>query len=172
MKLFSFHIKNGTSFGVYSFYAPCKNGYVITNYYCPRALLVNDTLPFAQAIIPEYGESEAEFIQDCNNIVKFANANPDQDVFYRLGQGLFQVIINHIHTFNRIYFKDLLIYMDCFSHLLKALDYADVEIRRVYPIITKRIVDVAQEYVLESRSTLPINTTCYYQYSVNSNVIV
>lgn len=53
--------------------------------------------------------------------------------------------------------------MDCFSHLLKALDYADVEIRRVYPIITKRIVDVAQEYVLESRSTLPINTTCYYE---------
>ena len=29
--------------------------------------------------------------------------------------------------------------------------------------LTKRIVDVAQEYVLESRSTLPINTTYYYE---------
>lgn len=88
MKQFSFRIKVNGSIGTYSFSAPCENGYIITNNFCPKALLVGEGTILSQIAIPQNGETESEFIQDCNNIVAKASANPDSDVFSVWAKGL------------------------------------------------------------------------------------
>ncbi|MDY2641766.1 MAG: hypothetical protein SOW01_05255 [Mediterranea sp.] len=162
-KQFSFRIKVRGTFGNYSFVAPCENGFVITNQYCPNELLVGEGNIFAQITIPQNGESEAEFIQDCNNIVAKANNTPDNDTFFCLGQAVNGVMIDHINRCGRLLFQDLLIYMDCFAHLLKATGYNDADIKRTYPIIVKQIVDAAKDLVKDSHTLRPIQNTNLYR---------
>lgn len=162
-KTFSFRIKVNGIIGTYSFTAPCENGYVITNYYCPKALLVGEGSLISQIAIPQNGELEQEFIQDCNNIVAKANANQDPDILFCLGQAVNGVMIDHINRCGRLLFQDMLLYMDCFSYLLKSVGYADLEIKSIYPKIVKQIVDVAKNYVKDSHTLLPFHVTNIYQ---------
>ena len=159
-KEFSFRIKVKGTIGIYSFSVPCENGYVITNNYCPNALLVNESMLF---ITPKHGETEAEFIQDCNNIVAKANANPDNDIMFCLGQAVVGITIEHINRCGRLLFQDLLIYVDCFAYLLKAIGFNDTKIKHVYPNVVKQIVDGASDYVKDSHTLLPLHTTNIYQ---------
>ena len=129
-KEFSFRIKVKGVIGTYSFSVSCENGYVITNNYCPNALLVGEGVLFSRVVTPKHGETEAEFIQDCNNIVVKANANSDNDIMFCLGQAVTGVIIDHINRCGRLLFQDLLVYVDCFAYLLKAVGFSDNEIKQ------------------------------------------
>lgn len=163
-KRFSFRMKVDGVYGIHSFYAPVENGFVITNYYCPKALLVGEGTMLSQVAVPQNGETEAEFIQDCNSIVAEANAcTESDDTFYCLGQAANAIMIAHINRCGRLLFQDLLVYMDCLAYLLKAAGYADSEIKRVYPVIVKQIVDAARQYVRDSHTLLPFHVTNFYQ---------
>lgn len=162
-KQFSFRMKVNGTIGTYSFSVPCQNGYVITNYYCPKALLIGEDSIIFQIVVPQNGESETEFVKDCSNIVTKANANPDHDTLFCLGQAVNEVMIDHINRCGRLLFQDMLLYMDCFSYLLNAAGFVDSEIKHIYPIITKQIVDVAKNYVKDSHTLLPLHMTNVYK---------
>lgn len=162
-KQFSFSIKVNGSIGKYSFSAPVENGYVFTNYFCPNSLLQGEGNFLSQNAIPQQGETEDEFVQDCQYIVNKSNTIPTEDTFTSLGQGLMHIVCNHLDIYGRILFMDLLIYMDCFAYLLKATGFSETEIKRVYPIVTKQIVDAAIQYVKDSHTLLPFHATKYYK---------
>lgn len=160
-KQFSFSIKVKGAVKKYSFTIPVKNGFVITNYFCPNSLLIGEG-PLANAITPMQGETEEEFIQDCQNIVNESNNISEDDAFTCLGLGLMHVVWHHIDKFGRILFQDFLIYMDCFAYLLRASGYAESEVKRVYPIIAKQLLDTIIQYVKDSHTLLPFHITkCY-----------
>jgi hypothetical protein len=162
-KQFTFSIRKNGYLQRCSFTAPVESGYVITNNYCPNALIIGEGSMLSQIAIPQNGETENEFIQDCQNIVNKSNTISDDDVFFCLGQGLMNVVSNHINRCGRLLFQDLLIYMDCFAYLLKAAGYADSEIKRVYPIITKQIVDLTNQYIKDSHTLVPFQVTNIYK---------
>jgi len=162
-KQFTFSIKKNGYLQKCSFAAPIENGFVITNNYCPNALIVGEGSFFSQVVVPQNGETEEEFIQDCQNIVNKSNTISDNDIFFCLGQGLITVVSAHINRCGRLLFQDLLLYMDCFAYLLKGTGYADSEIRRVYPIITKQIVDLTSQYVKDSHTLIPFQVTNIYK---------
>ena len=58
-KQFSFRIKVKGVYGNYSFYAPVENGFVITNSYCPKELIVGESSILSQIATPRNGETEA-----------------------------------------------------------------------------------------------------------------
>ena len=162
-KQFSFFIKVRGSIGKYSFTAPVENGFVITNHFCPNSLLIGESSFLSQVVTPQQGESEDEFIQDCQNIINTSNEICDDDTMFCLGQGLFSVVTAHIDRCGRLLFQDLLLYMDCFSYLLKAVGYAESEIKHAYPILTKQIVDITNQYVKDSHTLLPFRVTNIYK---------
>lgn len=118
---------------------------------------------FSQIVIPLNEETEDELIQDCQNIVNKSNTIADNDVFFCLGQGLITVVSAHINRCGRLLFQGLLLYMDCFAYLLKAAGYADSEIKRVYPIISKQVVDLTSQYVKVSHTLIPFQATNIYK---------
>ena len=162
-KQFTFSIKKNGFLQRCSFYAPSEGGFVITNNYCPNALIIGEGSFLSQFVTPQNGEAEDEFVQDCQNIVNKSNTINDNDVFFCLGQGLFSVVSAHINRCGRLLFQDLLLYMDCFAYLLKATGYADSEIKRVYPIVTKQIVDHTSQYVKDSHTLVPFIATNIYK---------
>lgn len=118
---------------------------------------------FSQIVIPLNEKTEDELIQDCQNIVNKSNTIADNDVFFCLGQGLITVVSAHINRCGRLLFQGLLLYMDCFAYLLKATGYADSEINRVYPIISKQVVDLTSQYVKVSHTLIPFQATNIYK---------
>lgn len=162
-KQFSFLIKVKGVIGKYSFVAPVENGFVITNYFCPNPLIIGESSFLSQIATPQQGESEGEFVQDCQNIVNKSNEICDDDVMFCLGQGLFSVVTAHINRCGRLLFQDLLLYMDCFAYLLKAVGYAEADIKHAYLFITKKIVDITNQYVKDSHTLLPFRVTNTYR---------
>lgn len=127
-----------------AFSAPVKDGFVITNKYCPAKLLTGG-LPFATAI---NGESIEEFVSDCQAQVDVFSSIPDSSTKVGMHlEGLRSVVWAHINRCGRLIFGDLLIYMDCFSYLLGADGVRDEEVRSTYPRVLRSIVDECASYV-------------------------
>ena len=162
-KQFTFSIKVNGFFKKLSFTVPVEGGNVITNYFCPNALYTGEGSFISQIATPVTGETEEEFVKDCQNIVNVSNQTDDDDIFFCLGEGLFDVVSNHIKKCGRLLFQDLLLYMDCFAYLLKATGYAESEIKRVYPMVTKQIVDVTGQYVKDSYTLMPFDCSNTYR---------
>lgn len=161
-KQFSFSILINGSFRVCNFEIATENGFVITNYYCPKSLLIGES-ELSQMMTPLNGESEMEFIHDCQNIVNKANSKPKYNIFSCFEQALSTVIDEHINRCGRLIFGDLLLYVDCFAYLLKSVGFMDADIKRYYPCVVKRIVDSKYQYVKESQTLMPIQSTNLYQ---------
>lgn len=164
-KNFAFSIKGYNC----SFSAPVEGAYVITNYYCPKELLLREgslgegSFSLLKAIVPQNLEAEYEFINDCKNIVNKANTISNHDVSYCLTQSISYVAWQHINRCGRLMFQDLLLYVDCYSYLLKAAGYSDSEIRRSYPIIARQLVDIYSQYVKDSHTLAPFQGTNKYK---------
>jgi hypothetical protein len=62
-KQFTFSIRKNGYLQRCSFTAPVESGYVITNNYCPNALIIGEGSMLSQIAIPQNGETENEFIQ-------------------------------------------------------------------------------------------------------------
>ncbi|MBD5350156.1 MAG: hypothetical protein HDR89_04655 [Bacteroides sp.] len=123
---------------------PYQEGIVATSEFCPTELL-SGTVDLMAAI---RGESLDKFMADCRmQLLAMSKIKEvDTDLDRHIG-GLMAVVMEHLSRNNKIDFGDLLIYVDCFSLLLKASGFDSTEIRNIYPRVTKTIVDLYPDYV-------------------------
>lgn len=143
---------------------PVNNGSVITSEFCPQVLLTGG-LNCIEAV---NGESLNEFFSDCNlQVFAMQQINSNESRMNIHIGGLMTAVNSHIQRCGRLIFGDLLIYVDCFSHLLKADGFSDNEIRKVYPKVTKAIVDLYPNYVKNSVNLAPLHDTRIYSILLN-----
>lgn len=118
---------------------PYQNGIVATSEFCPTELL-SGTVDLMAAV---HGESLDEFMADSRMqllaMSKLTDADTELD---RHIGGLMAVVMDHLSRKKKISFGKLLIYVDCFSLLLKAAGFDREEIHLIYPRVTKTIVDL------------------------------
>lgn len=127
--------------------APVKNGGVYTNKYCPQELLTGG-INIISAI---NGEIIEEFVNDCKKQIIGMEAAGVQNTLLDVHiAGLMGAIMDHLARCGRLIFGDLLIYMDCFSLLLEADGFLDIEIRSIYPRVTRTIVELYPDYILNT----------------------
>lgn len=148
-----------------SFSAPIKNGHVITNKYCPESLLSGDSPAIFRGLITSInGEEEKEFIQDCKTQISSMEDSEEEDSKLEVHMAaLSDAVMLHVLRCRRLIFGDLLIYVDCFSYLLEADGFSEQVIRRMYPRMTKAIVDAYPQYVKNSANLAPLHNTIFYQ---------
>lgn len=130
---------------------PYLEGTVATSEFCPTELL-SGSVELMAAI---RGESIDKFMSDCRMqllaMSKITEADTDLD---RHIGGLMAVVMEHFSRKKKIDFGDLLMYVDCFSLLLKAADFDHEEIRLMYPRITQTIMDLYPDYIHKGINTL------------------
>lgn len=132
---------------IYSVEAPVENSGIRTDKFCPQDLLTGGV----SIITAINGESEAEFISDCQKqVLAMDLADAEASPVDRHIAGLMAVVMDHFSRCGRIIFGDLLIYMDCFSLLLEADGFSEDEIQKIYPRITRTIVDLYPDYVFNT----------------------
>ena len=123
---------------------PVKDGIVLSNKFCPKELLEQTDLQF----YPINGEPEEAFIKDCRRLLEGMKlASEVNDRLERHIAGLMAVVMEHILTTGQLVFETLLIYMDCFSHLLKAARMPSLEIYDLYPRMVRKIIDLFPDKV-------------------------
>ena len=116
--------------------------YAITNMYRPKDLF---QAPFPFATL-EDGESLQEFQQDCANIIEVTKRFPTvtaEEYF----SGLKNVVKFHIRRCGRLILGDLMIYIDCFSHIMRALGESEKTVKFFYPIALAEIVLECKDYI-------------------------
>lgn len=123
---------------------PYQEGIVATSEFCPTELL-SGPVDLMAAI---RGESLDKFMEDCKlQLIAMSKiTEADTDLDRHIG-GLMAVVMDHISRNKTISMGDLLRYVDCFSLLLKAADFDNVEIRGMYPRITRTIMDLYPDYI-------------------------
>lgn len=123
---------------------PYQDGVVATSEFCPTELL-SGTVDLMAAI---RGESLDKFMADCHMqlhaMSKIKEADTDLD---RHIGGLMAVVMDHLSRNKLISFGDLLMYVDCFSLLLKAGGFDSAEIRNMYPRITHTILELYPDFI-------------------------
>ncbi len=130
---------------------PYQEGIVATSEFCPTELLSGSV----ELMAALRGESLDKFMEDCKMqllaMSKITEAETDLD---RHIGGLMAVVMDHFSRNKTIDMEDLLRYVDCFSLLLKAADFANTEIREMYPRITRTILDLYPDYIDKETNTL------------------
>lgn len=127
--------------------APVEKGGVRTDKFCPEDLLTGG-LSFITAI---NGEIVSEFVTDCANQVKAMEFVGSKESLLDVHiAGLMDVVMDHLARCGRIIFGDLLIYMDCFSLLLEADGFPEAEIRKIYPRVTRTIVELYPDFIFNT----------------------
>lgn len=123
---------------------PYQDGVVVTSKYCPTSFL-SGSVDLMAAI---RGETLDKFMADCRRqlvaIAKITEADTELDL--HIG-GLMAAVMDHLSRAKRISFGELLIYVDCFSHLLEAAGFEEREIREIYPRVTRTILELYPDYI-------------------------
>lgn len=131
---------------------PYQDGIVATSEFCPTELL-SGTVDLMAAV---RGESLDEFMSGCRKqllaMSKITDAGCELDLHIA---GLMAVVMDHFARCGRLIFGDLLIYMDCFSLLLEADGFPEDEIKKIYPRVTRTIVDLYPDYVFNTTDLSP-----------------
>ena len=132
--------------------APIENGGVRTDKFCPQDLLTGG-LSFVTAI---NGENTSEFITDCTKQVRAMEIAGKEDSQLDVHiAGLMAAVMDHLSQCGRLIFGDLLIYMDCFSLLLEADGFSELEIREIYPRVTRTIVELYPDFIFNTADLSP-----------------
>lgn len=125
---------------------PYQEGIVVTSEFCPTELLSGRV----DLIAAVRGESLDKFMEDVRlqliAMSKMAEAGTDLD---RHIGGLMAVVMERLSRHERISFGDLLIYIDCFSLLLKAAGFDTKEICSMYPRVTQTILELYPDYIYD-----------------------
>lgn len=134
---------------------PYQNGIVATSEFCPTELL-SGSVELMAAI---RGESLDKFMADCRMqllaMSKITEADTDLD---RHIGGLMAIVMDHLSRNKKIVFGDLLIYIDCFSLLLKSAGFSASEIKDIYPRVTRSIVDLYPDYIDSNEDGEPFSS--------------
>ena len=123
---------------------PYQDGIVATSEFCPTELL-SGTVELMAAI---RGETLDKFMSDCHmQLLAMSNImEVDTELDRHIG-GLMAVIMDHLSRKKIISFGDLLIYVDCFSLILKAAGFGRNEIHSMYPLITQTILELYPNHI-------------------------
>ena len=123
---------------------PYQDGIVATSEFCPTEF-ISGGIELMAAV---RGESLDKFMADCRmQLLAMSKMNEAETELDRHIGGLMAVVMEHLGRNKEILFGDLLLYIDCFSLLLKAAGFKNDEIREIYPRVTKTIVDLYPGYV-------------------------
>lgn len=139
-----------------SFHLPVESGVVITNQYRP------DIIPLSSSIVGlQAGEAIFEFQNDCENIINVAgnSTNSGIDAFV---DGLLDVVKSHINRCGRLIFGDLMIYVDCFAHIIKAIGLPENEVKQCYLIELAIITKGFLPYIKDEVTLAPFSQTTLY----------
>lgn len=124
--------------------APVENGGVYTNKYCPQNLLTG-SISLVTAV---NGEILGEFVTDCQKqVMAMEGAGKQKTLLDVHIAGLMAVVMDHLNRKKGISFGDLLIYIDCFSLILKAAGFDRNEIHSMYPLITQTILELYSNHI-------------------------
>lgn len=127
--------------------APVEGEGVYTNKYCPQDLLTGG-ISFVTAV---NGEVIGEFVTDCQKqVIAMEVAGTQKTLLDVHIAGLMAVVMDHLARCGRLIFGDLLIYMDCFSLLLEADSFSEDEIYKIYPRVTRSIVELYPDYIFNT----------------------
>ena len=134
----------GSGLKEYVVEVPYKDGIVITSEFCPTELLAGNV----DLLAAFRGEPLASFMEDCRKQV-YAMSQielSDSELDKHIG-GLMAVVMDHLSRSKTITLGELLIYIDCFSLLLKGAGFEDKEIRDIYPRVAETIKDLYSDYI-------------------------
>ena len=134
---------------------PYQEGIVATSEFCPTELL-SGTIDLMAAI---RGESLDKFMTDCRMqlLAMSKIKEEDTDLDRHIG-GLMAVVMDHLSRNKKIVFGDLLLYIDCFSLLLKSAGFSSSEIKDIYPRVTRSIVDLYPDYIDSNEDGEPFSS--------------
>lgn len=128
---------------------PYQGGVVATSEFCPTQLLAGD-VDLMAAI---RGESLDKFMEDCHRqllaMSKITSEDAANELEVHIG-GLMAVVMDHLSRQSTIKFGDLLIYIDCFSLLLKGAGFPAEEIRDIYPRVAKTITELYPDNIVNA----------------------
>lgn len=123
---------------------PYRDGLVITSEYCPTEL-VSDKVKLLAAF---RGEGLENFMEDCRKQVLAMSKIKEADTLLDLHiAGLMAVVMDHLSHHKNLTWDRLLIYVDCFSLLLKGAGFGEKEIRDIYLRVTQTILDLYADYI-------------------------
>ena len=141
IKSFSFTDKYNGGFRTYDICIEVNAmGYVITNEF-------RSEMP-SIAIGRITGESYEEFCKDCLSITGGKLRSTQRDYVDSWCDGLDLVLSSHVSRCGRIFYEDLLVYVDCLAHIWKAQGEQAHMIKVHYPIIVAKFVDKYMPYLL------------------------
>lgn len=146
---------------------PYHGGIVATSEFCPTEFL-KGSVDLMAAI---RGESLDKFMDDCKRqlfaMSKITREDADTELEVHIG-ALMAVVMDHLSRYNTILFGDLLIYIDCFSLLLKADGVVNEEIRKIYPRVAKTIIELYPSRVVDAGDERTIKNCRKYSHSITS----
>lgn len=137
-----------------SFSLPTDSSFVISNQYRPNL--------FSGAMSPivnmQAGEGIKEFYDDCCNILTAASRSPEEGVD-ALVDGLLAVINAHIARCGRLIFGDLMIYIDCWVHILKGAGVSDQDARDYYSVELGILLSIFLPHIKDDATLVPFSET-------------
>lgn len=145
----------------FRFELPTIGNMVITNKFCPKDFLVPRN-SFFNAITPQNGESIEEFENDCTmftnclNENEFNSTNNKWNVYMAAMDDL---VARHIGRCGRIFFNDLLLYIDLFCYFLYADGIDEDNIKLNYPRFVNQYLINASNYLKDSYTQIPLENT-------------
>ena len=133
-----------------------SSGFVTINQFRPDVLLPSNMVVSIQA-----GESASEFYSDCTNIINVAGKSSLREVD-AISEALHQILVSHIQRCGRLIFADLLIYVDCCAHIIKAAGVPISDVKQYYSILLGFALKTYPEYIKDEMTLVPFTQTGRY----------
>lgn len=139
-----FDTDQGSGLKQYEVEVPYKDGIVITSEYCPTEYLAGNV----DLLAAFRGEPLDRFMEDCRKQVLAMSKIREWEstIDIHIG-GLMAVVMDHLSRNSTITLGELLIYVDCFSLLLRGAGFEEKEIKDIYPRVTQTIKDLYPESI-------------------------
>lgn len=136
------------------FSLPTDSSFVISNQYRPN--LFSGTM--SPIVNMQAGEGIKEFYDDCCNILAAASRSSEEGVD-ALVDGLIAVINAHIARCGRLIFGDLMIYIDCWVHILRGAGISDQDARDYYSVELGILLSIFLPHIKDDATLVPFSET-------------
>lgn len=153
---------------------PINNTYVVTSAYRPKELLGDKTTQepsFLNVLAGIQGEGIQEFKTDCAFLVEAMKTSKATSLLEVHLDALQRIVELHVRCYNRLIYTDLLLYIDCFSLLLKADGYAEKMIKETYWVVMCNLVEQYKPFVKDPNTLQPLANSELYKKLLASNKI-
>lgn len=132
---------------------PYHDGEVATSEFCPTELITGTT----ELLAAIRGESLERFIADTRcQLLALSMINDAETEFDRHIGALMAVVMERMSRDDKILFGDLLLYVDCFSLLLKSTGCNEEQIKIIYPHIVRSIANIYPDQIFLTADGIPL----------------